>query len=326
MGPWLDLVLLTMPRPNRTDRNRCILCGGAPTTKSHVMPSVIRAQLPDDAHSRDMITRMDLTNPYPRRAEQRTWERGANTFSVQPSVLCGSCNNGWMSSLEDRAAPLVAQMIAGAQSLPLDVPTKTAIAEWALAAAIVRGEVAPDLRPIARSLAQRFRAQGLEGLPVTVAVASLSPARELGNTSPAASSFAHDLDGGTAGHQVVFWLRDVAVVIATEEFAQPAQRGFRVIGQAVASMWPSPAVGTWPPRGSVTDKTLLRAIGFPVDEMPRQSFDFSRLQRGRSTIDAILLPGTIGSGPLHNVAQEVAARRLADLQGGNEAIPIREVP
>jgi hypothetical protein len=264
-----------------------------------------------------MITRIDFSTPYPRRAAQRTWERGSDIFSVQPNVLCGQCNNDWMSALEVRAGPVVASMITREYAIELNESTKQDIAEWALAAAIVRGEVAAgELLPIDRDLARSFRQDGIGELPVFVAAVNVEQQRELASTGPVASSYIHDLTGGVRGHLVVFWLRELVIVVATEDFAFRAHSRLGVVKTAVAPLSPPMYTQTWPLRSSVTDLTLMRALDLRVDEMPRQSFDFTQLGRGRSSIDAIILPNTITAGPFREVAQQVAAQRIADIARG----------
>ncbi|GGI45568.1 hypothetical protein GCM10010932_10200 [Agromyces flavus] len=291
-----------------------MLCDGSPVTRAHVIARAIRDVLPSGATSRDMITRIDFRQSYPRHAEQRTWERGAHTLSVQPKVLCGPCNNGWMSALEDKAAPVVASMITREDDIELGERTKKDVAQWALAAAIVRGEVVTgELLPIDRELARSFRRRGLDDLPLFVAAVNVEQQREFSSTGPVASSYMHDLAGGALGHLVIFWLREVVIVVATHDFAFRAHAGLGVLRAAVTPLWPPMYEQRWPPRSSVTDLVLMRALGIRPDEMPRQAMDFSRLGRGRSSIDALLLPNVSGNGPFREVAHEVAARTLAEL-------------
>lgn len=305
---------MTATGTRRADaRNRCILCGSAPVTRAHIISRSIRDVLPPSTTSRDMITRIDFTTPYPRRAAQRTWERGSDILSVQPKVLCGPCNNDWMSVLEDRAAPVVASMITRERAVELDEGTKQNVAEWAVAAAIVRGEVIPgELLPIDRDLAQSFRQDGIGDLPVFVAAVNIEEQRELGSTGPVASSYIHDFTGGIRGHLIVFWLRELVIVVATRDFAWRAHTGLRVVGSAVATLSPTRSIQTWPLRSSLTDRTLMRALDMRVDEMPRQSFDFTQLARGRSSIDAFMLQSTMTASPFREIAQQVAAERIAD--------------
>lgn len=305
-------------QPSRT-RNRCVLCGGAPVTRAHVIARRIREVLPTGTTSRDMITRLDFTEPYPRRAKQHTWERGSDVFSVQPRVLCGPCNNHWMSVLEDAAAPVVAAMIVREHPVELDKTTKHQVAEWALAAAIVRGEVASDrLLPIDIDLAQSFRKNGIDGLPVVVAAVNIEKHRQVTAGGEVATSYMHNLDDRFRGHLVLFWLKEVVIVVATHDYARMTAAGLTVIRSAGTQFSPAAGTEVWPPRSSITDLHFLRALQLRVDEMPRQSFDFSRIARGRSTIDAFLLPNTVGQGPAHAAAQQVAAARLAAAQSAKD--------
>lgn len=88
-----------------------------------------------------MITCVDCRHSYPRNAEQRMWERVAETLSVQPRVLCGPCNNGWMSAPEDKTAPVVTSMVTCEHGVKLIESMQQGTAQWALAGGLVRDEV-----------------------------------------------------------------------------------------------------------------------------------------------------------------------------------------
>lgn len=97
----------------------------APVTRAHVIARRICEVLPTGTASRDLITGLDFAEPYPGLAKQRTKERGADAFSVQPSALCGPCNHQQVSALEDAAAPVVAAMIVREHRVELDKITRT---------------------------------------------------------------------------------------------------------------------------------------------------------------------------------------------------------
>ena len=152
-----------------------------------------------------------------------------------------------------------------------------------------------------------------------VAAVNIEHQRELASTGPVASSYMHDLTGCVRCHLVVFWLSELVVVVETQDFAFRAHAGLGVVRSAVAPLSPAMYAQTWPLQSSVTDLTLMRALDMRVDEMPRQSFDFTQLGRGRSSIDAFMLPNTITAGPFREVAQQVAAQHVADAARGFDA-------
>ncbi|MFC9560371.1 hypothetical protein [Agromyces sp. NPDC056965] len=223
-----------------------------------------------------------------------------------------------MSNLEDVAAPVVASLIRGEASIDLTPSALQALSEWALAATVVRGEVATDTQSVDSNLAWSFRELGIDNLPVAVGFVQLEWSLDIRATGPVAWSYFHDVAGGVAGQTAIFWFHHVGIVVATQDWAAIAARGFRILSSAVVQAWPSPRASHWPPAGSVADRTLLRVLAIPVDTMPRQSFDFSEMDRGRRTIDAFVVPNVQGTGAIHEAAHEVIARRIA---GARQALP-----
>jgi hypothetical protein len=64
-------------------------------------------------------------------------QRGG-AFSKKLKIACASCNNGWMSKLENDAKPLlVALFNAGGRSVPLEAAAQRTLARWAFKTAVV---------------------------------------------------------------------------------------------------------------------------------------------------------------------------------------------
>lgn len=94
---------------------RCIFCGGFGLTKEHVLPDWLRAifpRLPTDTHTLGAIDWVALPTvglvPLPSHSSAQ-----GQVGSKKVKVVCKSCNNGWMSRLEETAKPLVEELLHG---------------------------------------------------------------------------------------------------------------------------------------------------------------------------------------------------------------------
>jgi len=60
-----------------------------------------------------------------------------NTASILLGSVCAECNNGWMSELESRAAPVIRKLLAAPAEATLAIDEASALALWAFKTAIV---------------------------------------------------------------------------------------------------------------------------------------------------------------------------------------------
>ncbi len=82
---------------------RCIFCGGGSLTKEHAWPQWILNDHGDDAitiHSHGELVRT-LAGP---------------NAAIEFKRVCGPCNTGWMSKLEDKVKPIMKPLILGQRS------------------------------------------------------------------------------------------------------------------------------------------------------------------------------------------------------------------
>jgi hypothetical protein len=63
------------------------------------------------------------------------WEQG--TFDIEMRVVCGGCNNGWMSDLEAICGPFLTNPILSGSELELTVAQQRHLALWAIKTALV---------------------------------------------------------------------------------------------------------------------------------------------------------------------------------------------
>jgi hypothetical protein len=110
----------------------CIFCGGLPLTKEHVLshwlsPLIRTAML--NYRSIDSYIGAGGVDSAPRM-------RSGHPSSRRVRCVCGSCNNGWMSSIVDAAKPIVVRLVKG-ESCRLTAEDQAKLAAWISTAVIV---------------------------------------------------------------------------------------------------------------------------------------------------------------------------------------------
>ena len=102
----------------------CVFCGSTPLTREHAYPDWIAALFTSEqvTYERTIQDRRD------EHAMRSSWQQ--RPFEVKVRAVCEDCNSGWMSDLEQEAAPLLTPMIRG-QDGELDSLAATVVATWA---------------------------------------------------------------------------------------------------------------------------------------------------------------------------------------------------
>ena len=95
-------------------RNVCIFCGEGRLTKEHVWPDWLRNYIRRSGvrtrhRSGDFIIQNERINSS--NVGFGKQNRTGNVTSRKLRVVCGDCNNGWMSRLQKAAKPLLVQLI-----------------------------------------------------------------------------------------------------------------------------------------------------------------------------------------------------------------------
>jgi len=117
---------------------KCIFCIKRANSREHVLPAW-SYDVPAD--HRLMIVRRDTG---PEKASTH-WLADSAAGGVQARVVCTTCNNGWMSKLENSCKPLVARLNAwGTVTLSFD--EQRLLSRWALKTAIVAEHVGLESR------------------------------------------------------------------------------------------------------------------------------------------------------------------------------------
>ena len=132
------------------ETKRCIFCGGSPTTVEDVFP-------------------LWLNNKLPRRNTRVTAVRAAGAPGLGPAttfksiayrakakVVCGPCNNVWMSGIENRASTCLKSMLFSSLAVSLDNQSQLRLATWAMLKGLLVPYLEDDGAP-PRGRAPRFR-------------------------------------------------------------------------------------------------------------------------------------------------------------------------
>lgn len=104
----------------------CIFCGGTPLSREHIWADWLRAYIRRNLpyyHSGRAILNPD-----------RSLERATKKYSGDPrsrrlKIVCAKCNNGWMSSLQNAAKPILIPLLQGAAAT-LSHDRQNTLAAW----------------------------------------------------------------------------------------------------------------------------------------------------------------------------------------------------
>jgi hypothetical protein len=114
-----------MSRETRTVPRTCIFCGESPVTAEHVWPQWARRHLVLNEPQRHERTVQAAGEPQSRHVFSLP------PFEVTVRAVCAACNSGWMSRLEQRAKPLLTELLAG-RELQLSRTEQQLLATWGL--------------------------------------------------------------------------------------------------------------------------------------------------------------------------------------------------
>lgn len=147
--------MVSIKRANRmSDPNRrCIFCGhDGKLTSEHIWGAWVTDYVPRTTNKH---TYANILVPRPGEAEPPIERiRAGDPLSSQVPVVCGACNSGWLSQLQNRAKPFLAPLFKGEECV-LEPAARTAIAAWVTMASMTSEYVARDPTKIAISQAER---------------------------------------------------------------------------------------------------------------------------------------------------------------------------
>jgi hypothetical protein len=124
-----------MPNPQRF----CIFCGGPGLTREHIYANWLRNYIPREMKSYTKSSSLI----HPTRIKTLVKKEPGDPHSRRVKVVCGSCNNGWMSKLQESAKPILIPLIKGEHAI-LDRDSQAVISAWVSMAVIVADSAEPD--------------------------------------------------------------------------------------------------------------------------------------------------------------------------------------
>lgn len=117
-----------------------MFCGATGVTRAHVFAKSWTSLFdePNDTREHEVVHRyVDPTT-----GEQRVLKR-AKTFALVSRKVCGACNSGWLSELEERVRPLMERFAANTP-VTLNGEEQADLALWSVAAALIAMSLDPE--------------------------------------------------------------------------------------------------------------------------------------------------------------------------------------
>ncbi|MFE5586274.1 hypothetical protein [Kitasatospora sp. NPDC056531] len=145
-----------VPKDNRSAPRRCFFCAveGRTLTEEHVFPNWLRKRGINGVGTREFVS-----------PDGSTRLQTGGPFNKTAKIVCGICNNGWMSALENEAKPLLETLFSAtdASQVTLDDSAQLCLAKWAFKTAAVLTQVderAPTKPWFPQSARREFRKTG----------------------------------------------------------------------------------------------------------------------------------------------------------------------
>ncbi len=144
----------------------CLFCGKrGDMSKEHVFSKWISKYLPDPALNHKVTSSDDSWLPeHMRRTPLNKTVAGA-TGSRTFKIVCRTCNNGWMSDMEQLIEPLLARGFEGGK-IDLDVDQQSLLARWIEKTAMVRDE-GSSMMPVSTDEQRRALMKSIGADPLT---------------------------------------------------------------------------------------------------------------------------------------------------------------
>ena len=239
---------------------KCIFCGGRAGSREHVFPDWLNRvfdELPPPVSAADPPRwgqgTVDLRSGT---RQDRSW--GAKEIASHiTKVVCHSCNTGWMSRLEGRAAPLLTPMIQG-RPTALSQADQLVVATWATKTAIVveptlnkPDHFPPDQRQIVMN---EDRPPGFLRI-FAAAIEDLIPPIHAG-------ALLAQVEGGPVTFRVHFYTLQINTLVLQVIRPDPQPPVYSALGEVSVArereipLFPPVEGFFWPPKESLTNETL----------------------------------------------------------------------
>lgn len=117
---------------------KCIFCGNTPLTEEHFWPDWLKTIMPKDganSHIHRLIN-LDIADPSLLVVTPSMYKKPGPKGSRKLKVVCGDCNNGWMSKIENEVKPILENLILD-RSIDLTTPDQLLLVRWAVSRSII---------------------------------------------------------------------------------------------------------------------------------------------------------------------------------------------
>jgi hypothetical protein len=197
---------------------------------------------------------------------------GSNELSVELRKVCGTCNSGWMASLEGKARPILAPMMRNDGPTLLSADDLALIGVWATKTALLMELATASLRGPAYAPPSHFHSifgqphRPPAGVQVWLLAVNAHPERRLAtsfggwmeDTNHQPTGYFHTFHVGGLGFQVLGQTLDGRTADLPQLTVPPPVRPF------LLDAWPIDSATAWPPEGIVMELEHLRILaGWP---------------------------------------------------------------
>lgn len=134
-------------------KRRCIFCGyGGKLTSEHIWGAWVTDHVPRTMNKHQFANILVSRPGEPEPPNVRI--RAGDPLSSQVPVVCGPCNSGWMSQIQNGAKPFLIPLFEG-EDCGLDPSARTAVSAWIAMATMTSEHLSRDPKQIAISQAER---------------------------------------------------------------------------------------------------------------------------------------------------------------------------
>jgi len=197
---------------------------------------------------------------------------GSKNLSVGLRKVCGTCNSGWMASLEGTVRPILAPLMRNDGPAQLSIADLALASVWATKTALLLELANASVRGPAYAPESHFHAvfeqptRPPEGVQVWLFAVNARPDRRLAtafggwmeDTNHRPTGYFHTFHVGALGLQVLGQTRDGQVSDLPALVMPEPVRPFLV------DAWPANSLGAWPPKAIVFDLAHLKILaGWP---------------------------------------------------------------
>jgi hypothetical protein len=245
----------------------CVFCGDGPVTAEHLWPDWLRRR----ENIREARTHTEVL-------WQRTDAPVRHDYNDQPfkkkaRVVCGECNHGWMSGLEQRAEGLLDGMLAG-RGRALHQTGQATLAAWAFKSALMfdQGSAAEArVIPSEHYVALYRTGQPPPGVRIWIAAYDETQTAVSDVIGAEVTAMGQNDPSGRNVYVRTFTIGTVAFQVFGTTNPALFELDIDWPGTRVHRIWPFIGSVTWTPRPAMTDIELSRFANAIIEGLAARS-------------------------------------------------------